>query len=119
MIDIHKFWMSGRVSKDNQQVIKSIIENNFKIPRTLDLYKEFIGKTEIERYKLEDFTLTEILKGTSISELTDRSLEIAAKIGTVNVEMGGTACKVPLAKDYIQKVIDKGRIGKKRKTARC
>ena len=29
--------------------------------------------------------------------------------------MGGTSCKVPLATDYIKKVEDKGRIGKKRK----
>jgi len=35
------------------------------------------------------------------------------------VDVGGTACKVPLADEYIDKAIDKGRIGKKRKTARC
>jgi hypothetical protein len=33
--------------------------------------------------------------------------------------MGDTACQVPMASDYIQKVIDKGQTGKKRKTARC
>jgi len=33
--------------------------------------------------------------------------------------MGGTACKVPLATDYIQKVIDRGSHGKKKKVARC
>jgi hypothetical protein len=33
--------------------------------------------------------------------------------------MGGTACKVPFAPDYIQKMKDKGNIGKKRKMARC
>ena len=57
--------------------------------------------------------------GTYIAELTPKAQEIAAKIGKVHVEMGGTACKVPLATDYIQKVIDKDRVGKKRKTARC
>ncbi|MFT7161922.1 MAG: hypothetical protein ACI9GZ_003109, partial [Bacteroidia bacterium] len=35
------------------------------------------------------------------------------------VDMGETACKVPLAKDYIQKVVDKGRVGKRKKSARC
>ena len=45
--------------------------------------------------------------------------EVAGKIGIVEVNMNGTACKVPFAKDYIQKVVDKQRIGKKRKTARC
>ena len=39
--------------------------------------------------------------------------------GQVTVDMGGTACKVPLAGPYIQKIVDKGRIGVKRKTARC
>jgi hypothetical protein len=47
------------------------------------------------------------------------AIKIAEKIGKVNVEMGGTACKVPLATDYIQNLIDKGRVGKKRKMARC
>ena len=60
-----------------------------------------------------------IAVGTYIEALTEKSQEIAEKIGKVSVEMGGTACKVPLATDYIQKIIDKGRVGKKRKTARC
>lgn len=68
------------------------------------------------RYTMNGFV---IAIGTFIAELTEKSKGIATKIGKVNVEMGGTACKVPLAKDYIQKVIDKGRIGVKRKTARC
>jgi len=33
--------------------------------------------------------------------------------------MGGTSCKVPYAPDYIQKVINRGILGKKRKMARC
>ena len=44
---------------------------------------------------------------------------VAGKIGKVHVEMGGTACKVPLATAYIDKVESKGRVGKKRKGARC
>jgi len=60
-----------------------------------------------------------IAVGSYIKELTPKAQEVAAKIGKVKVEMGGTACKVPLAKDYIQKIIDKDRVGKKRKTARC
>jgi hypothetical protein len=35
------------------------------------------------------------------------------------VDMGGTACKVPYAPEYIQKVQKRGAIGKKRKTAKC
>jgi hypothetical protein len=33
--------------------------------------------------------------------------------------MGDTACKVPLAVDYIAKVESMKRVGKKRKTAKC
>lgn len=57
--------------------------------------------------------------GTYIGALTEKATEIAETIGKVTVDMNGTACKVPYAKTYIQKVIDKDKIGKKRKTARC
>jgi len=57
--------------------------------------------------------------GTYIAELTEKSKEIANSIGKVTVDVGGTSCKVPLAIDYIDKVVAKGRIGVKRKTARC
>ena len=57
--------------------------------------------------------------GTYVEALTEKSKEVAKKIGKVTVNVGGTACKVPLASDYIDKVIAKGRVGIKRKTARC
>ena len=47
------------------------------------------------------------------------ALAAAQAIGKVTVDMGGTACKVPLATESIQKVIGLGRQGKKRKTAMC
>lgn len=60
-----------------------------------------------------------IAVGSYIEALTDKSITVANQVGKVEVQMGGTACKVPLAKDYIKKVMDRGSIGKKRKTARC
>jgi 3-methyladenine DNA glycosylase AlkD len=57
--------------------------------------------------------------GSSIRELTEKALQISESVGTVEVDMNGTSCKVPSAAEYIRKVIDKGQIGKKRKTARC
>jgi hypothetical protein len=33
--------------------------------------------------------------------------------------MGKTQCKVPFAPDYLSKVMKMGRVGKKRKMARC
>ena len=46
--------------------------------------------------------------GTYIEGLTKKSKEVASRIGKVNVNMGGTACKVPLATDYINKAIEDG-----------
>lgn len=60
-----------------------------------------------------------IAVGTYIAALTEEAKSIGAKIGKVSVDMNGTACKVPPIVPYIQKVIDKDRVGKKRKMARC
>jgi hypothetical protein len=51
--------------------------------------------------------------------MTDKANEVAATIGKVSMDAGGTACKVPLATAYIKKTQDKGYIGRKRKSARC
>ncbi len=90
----------------------------------LDLYKELLDRAGKDLH--EDQNRVKYVRngfviaiGSYVKALTKKSQKIAAQIGKVKVEMGGTACKVPLAEDYIQKVIDKGYIGKKRKTARC
>ncbi|MBK8515540.1 MAG: DNA alkylation repair protein [Saprospiraceae bacterium] len=57
--------------------------------------------------------------GTYIKDLTEKSKAIATIIGVVTVDMSGTACKVPYAPDYIQKSVNAGKIGVKRKSARC
>ena len=60
-----------------------------------------------------------IAVGTYIAELTEEAKPIGTKIGKVSVDMNGTACKVLDIVPYTQKVIDKDRVGKKRKMARC
>ena len=88
-----------------------------KYSELLDMVADQVHSSQNRvRYTMNGFV---IAIGTYIKELTDKSLEIAEKIGKVDVTMGGTACKVPLAKQYIHKVIDKGKVGSKRKTARC
>jgi hypothetical protein len=57
--------------------------------------------------------------GSCIKELTKKASATAKRIGKVEVDMKGTACKVPLAAEAIKKVADRGSLGKKRKTARC
>ncbi|EDL60384.1 DNA alkylation repair protein [Gimesia maris] len=68
------------------------------------------------RYAMNGFVIS---TGCYVNSLTDAALRAAEKIGTVSVDMGQTACKVPAAIDYIHKVQQRGTIGKKRKTARC
>ncbi|MBC8375318.1 MAG: DNA alkylation repair protein [FCB group bacterium] len=60
-----------------------------------------------------------IAVGSYIESLTDEALEVGKKIGKVDVTLGSTACKVPLATEYVNKVITRGSVGKKRKTPRC
>lgn len=68
------------------------------------------------RYKMNGFV---IALGTYVASLKDEALQAAEQIGKVSVNLGNTACKVPFAPDYIRKVEGMGRVGKKRKTARC
>jgi len=68
------------------------------------------------RYTMNNFVIT---AGCYVAELTDYALHTAAAIGPVSVQVGNTACKVPLATEYIQRVRARGSVGKKRKTAKC
>jgi len=68
------------------------------------------------RYVMNGFV---IAVGSYVKALTDSAIQTAKRIGKVSVEMNGTACKVPDAIAYIQKVADRRGIGKKRATAKC
>jgi len=68
------------------------------------------------RYVMNSFVIS---VGTYVPELTEEAKQVAESIGKVHVDVGNTACKVPLAAEYIQKAEDKGRIGRKRKTCIC
>lgn len=68
------------------------------------------------RYTMNGFV---IAVGSYVAGLTKEAKATANRIGKVEVDMGGTACKVPPADMYIDKVAAKGYIGKKRKRAVC
>src|SRR5690606_6210853 len=68
------------------------------------------------RYVMNSFVLS---VGTYVTELNDEAKQVAEHIGKVHVDVGNTACKVPLASDYIKKVEAKNRVGMKRKTCIC
>ncbi len=60
-----------------------------------------------------------IAVGTYVQPLSKFAVQIAEKIGPVNVDVGNTSCQVPFAPDYIGKAEKRGAIGKKRKTVKC
>jgi 3-methyladenine DNA glycosylase AlkD len=60
-----------------------------------------------------------IALGTYVPALSDQAVRAANAIGRVAVDHGNTACEVPFAPDVIQKAREGGRVGKKRKSAKC
>lgn len=60
-----------------------------------------------------------ISAGSYVQELNVLAKQTAQKMGKVVVDMGDTACKVPDALSYIEKVENKNGVGKKRKSAIC
>ncbi len=89
------------------------------------LFKKLIARVEKEifkapnrvRYCMNGFVIT---VGSYCKELTAMALSTGKKIGTVEVDMGETCCKVPFAPDYINKVLTRNSgVAKKKKTAKC
>lgn len=68
------------------------------------------------RYTMNGFVIS---VGAYVEPLLKKAKSTAKKIGKVEVDMGGTACKVPVATDAIAKIESMNRIGKKRKTIKC
>ncbi len=60
-----------------------------------------------------------IAVGSYVPALTDRAIATAQVVEKVSVDMGGTACQVPLAVESIAKVQARGKHGVKRKSAAC
>lgn len=57
--------------------------------------------------------------GAYVKPLSQLAYKTAKRIGKVDIDVGDTACKVPNAVEYIDKIRAMGRIGKKRASARC
>ena len=60
------------------------------------------------RYMMNAFV---IAVGGAVKPLTARAKAVAKAIGTVEVDMGETACQVPDALAYIQKIEQRGKLG--------
>ncbi len=80
-------------------VVKQILKAQNRVRQTMNLYV--------------------ISVGGYVKPLLGKAKAAARQIGEVTVDMGETACKVPDALAYIEKMESMGRIGKKRKTMRC
>ncbi len=69
-----------------------------------------------QKYTMNGFI---IAVGVYVTPLSELARTIAEKVGKVTVYMGDTACKVPFGPEYIEKIITKSGVGKKRKSVRC
>ena len=68
------------------------------------------------RYTMNGFV---IAVGVYVQPLSQRAASIANKLGEVEVDMGGTSCKVPLATAAIDRASQHGKIGRKRRRIRA
>ena len=66
------------------------------------------------RYAMNGFV---IAAGGYVKDLSAEAIRIGKALGPLTIDMGNTACKVPYAPEYIQKMLGKG--VKKKKMARC
>jgi 3-methyladenine DNA glycosylase AlkD len=89
-----------------------------------ELYKGLLNRVKVTihseknrvRHTMNNFV---IAVGGYSRHLTDEAVKTALSLGTVKVDMGGTACKVPDASEYIKKMHTRGLLDRKRKSARC
>jgi 3-methyladenine DNA glycosylase AlkD len=78
--------------------------------------KEVGGAQNRARYTMNCFV---IAVGSYVKPLLKQAKAAAQKIGDVSVDVGETACKVPVATAYIARIEAMKRVGLKRKTMRC
>lgn len=125
--DIALKWIDSakpHVAAAGWNTISSVMATRQDSELDIPVLKKLISRVEKEinnapnrvRYCMNGFV---IAAGSFVKELTPLATATGKKIGNVEVDMGGTSCKVPFAPDYIKKVIDKGYHGKKKKTVKC
>ncbi len=88
-----------------------------EIERLLARVKNEIGSAPNRtRYAMNNFVIS---VGAYVAPQTAKAKAVARAIGPVEVDMGDTSCNVPLASDSIAKIEQMGRVGQKRKSAKC
>ncbi len=88
-----------------------------EIEKLLARVEKEIGKASGRvRYCMNGFVMA---VGTAVKPLLSKAKATARKIGKVEVDMGETDCRVPVALEMLEKIEAMGRIGLKRKTMKC
>jgi 3-methyladenine DNA glycosylase AlkD len=80
------------------------------------IVKEISGAPNRVKHTMNGFVIS---VGGYVKPLLKEAKAAAREIGKVNVDVGETECKIPFALEYIAKMEEMGRIGKKRKTMKC
>ena len=68
------------------------------------------------RYTMNGFVIG---VAAGVGPLLQDALAVATRLGKVEVDVGDTDCKIPLATEYIAKLVNGGYAGRKRKTVKC
>jgi hypothetical protein len=85
--------------------------------KLLDRVVKEIGKApDGAKYSMNSFVIS---VGTYVAPLGAKAMAAAKKIGPLEIDMGDTCCKVPLAEEYIVKARRGAAVAPKRKTTRC
>lgn len=88
-----------------------------EIERLLEFIEKNIHESKNRvRYSMNNFVIS---VGGYLPSLSEKAKAVSRRIGKVEVFMGKTSCRVPYAPEYIEKMIARGSLGKKRKAARC
>lgn len=88
-----------------------------KLNKMLEIVEKTIHNSPNRaKYAMNNFVTT---VGISYMPLHERAVAVANAIGKVEVSSVKTKCTVPLASEAIQKAVDKGQLGFKRKNVRC
>lgn len=88
-----------------------------KLNKMLEIVEKTIHNSPNRaKYAMNNFVTT---VGISYIPLHERAVAVANAIGKVEVSSVKTKCNVPLASEAIQKAVDRGQLGFKRKNVRC
>jgi 3-methyladenine DNA glycosylase AlkD len=125
--DLGKKWIDAKDAKiqlAGWATLSSVVSITDDTELDLDAIRGLLSRVERDvhdapnrvRYVMNGFLLA---IGTFVRPLSNEAVATAKRIGPIHVDMNGTACNVPDVGEYVAKVEKMGRVGKKKKQARC